>query len=1258
MHIKSIRMVGFKSYEKVTNIEKFSPVFNAISGLNGTGKSNILDAICFLLGITDTKLLRVNHMKELIHQHGLGNVREATVSIVFDNTEKSQSPQDMEQMDEITITRQINVEGKSRLLVNGLIWTSQKSKKMFESIHLNTSNPHFIILQGKITQVLNMSSQQIWLMIEDALGAKFFTHFSKKADGLCNKKIEDADEITCDFSSDMEPILTECHRKKQLRKEYFQNYEKMKIVEGQQKILIYLIARQGERYSKDMRKMMKEVSTTLKEKYESEKENLPIFHNNEFNELRNCQMKFENYEKTIKDLDMELNKNEDKMIPIRHHFTSMEEQLDKIKESLKNVENELIEMNNRIEKTNENYENKKKEIVEKRGKLSASVVTLNELENGMNVIVGGDNCSRSIQSEIIRQKELIDRLKTDIEQMNERLNYSTQEEKRIRERLTNVVQNGEYHKKREETNRLKDEIEKLKRNDEKMEGEDVGNIVDLDGVRRNKRELEKRIWNFKMKHYQLDFTYRNVEENDNFDPKLIYGIVAKLLEVKDENHMIALGVCGGGRLFNVVVDNENVASFLLEKNRLPRMTTFLPINRMHGTIIPMNQINNLKKKFGSDGIWRAIDLVKYDEKYETVMQYLLGKKIVCETSELAMKCFGSGMKNCVFVTLLGDEYNPAGTLTGGMRRNDSNILKLVKELMEMEKELEKVSLELTNGEKKEKEVQELNEKKRNRLNELKNKESELKLIEVQLFVDEEKILSEKLKEIGKEILEVKKLKENEYNEKKLNKCENRLKELISTNNNEISIEERKGKLKKNIEKLNKEVIEKENELDEYSDELHFLKNSIEELKNKKISLEEKFKENEIELKKVKEEYETQEKLINKIGEKIDDVRSCQIEINKEIDELTKLRKIFEKEIFNKQEKLKEMKKELEDIEKNEMKLKIIYDQLISIQKTLKKKEKATDNTEKNYFIDFNEFDDDDDNLSKVFHSDTKKVPGNIPENLTSIILNDEILVNNHKLSRPLFEGIRTMLWMYQDEYDNNGVNLIDKDIDQYGDGDNSTLIYRYAQQLNWMNEESLQISDRLKVLERHADVEQDITNTDEGNMMKISEKIISVSSDYKRTQYIINRLNNKKMKEMRMALSSINQHLNAIFGSLIKHGCCYLEPEDDNDFRAGLKIVITLSNYRMESLSELSGGQRSLVALSLILAIQRFTPAPIYILDEIDAALDLSHTANIGHMIKSNFPGAQFIIVSLKEQMFNNAEVCFKTSFSNGNSSVQRIDNR
>ena len=105
----------------------------------------------------------------------------------------------------------------------------------------------------------------------------------------------------------------------------------------------------------------------------------------------------------------------------------------------------------------------------------------------------------------------------------------------------------------------------------------------------------------------------------------------------------------------------------------------------------------------------------------------------------------------------------------------------------------------------------------------------------------------------------------------------------------------------------------------------------------------------------------------------------------------------------------------------------------------------------------------------------------------------------------------------------------------------------------------------------------------------------------------------------------------------------------------GLELKVSFNGVEKESLSELSGGQKSLLALSLILALLKYQPAPFYILDEIDSALDLSHTQNIGLMIKKYFKNSQFLIVSLKQGLFQNANVLFQVSFQENRSMVKRL---
>lgn len=115
-----------------------------------------------------------------------------------------------------------------------------------------------------------------------------------------------------------------------------------------------------------------------------------------------------------------------------------------------------------------------------------------------------------------------------------------------------------------------------------------------------------------------------------------------------------------------------------------------------------------------------------------------------------------------------------------------------------------------------------------------------------------------------------------------------------------------------------------------------------------------------------------------------------------------------------------------------------------------------------------------------------------------------------------------------------------------------------------------------------------------------------------------------------------------------------LEPPEGLTVNEGLEVKVAFNGVWKDSLTELSGGQRSLLALSLILSLLLFKPAPMYILDEVDAALDLSHTQNIGLMLRTHFSKSQFIVVSLKEGMFNNANVIFRTKFIDGVSTVTR----
>lgn len=147
----------------------------------------------------------------------------------------------------------------------------------------------------------------------------------------------------------------------------------------------------------------------------------------------------------------------------------------------------------------------------------------------------------------------------------------------------------------------------------------------------------------------------------------------------------------------------------------------------------------------------------------------------------------------------------------------------------------------------------------------------------------------------------------------------------------------------------------------------------------------------------------------------------------------------------------------------------------------------------------------------------------------------------------------------------------------------------------------------------------------------LSQKREVVLKDKAKIEAVIDELDIKKTQALQTTWTKVNRDFGSIFSMLLPGTTAKLEPPEGQTANEGLEVKVAFNGVWKDSLTELSGGQRSLLALSLILGLLLFKPAPMYILDEVDAALDLSHTQNIGLMLRTHFSTSQFIVVSLKE---------------------------
>ena len=161
--LKRMKISGFKSFAEPTTIN-FEKKFNTIIGANGSGKSNILDALCFVLGRMSSKGLRTEKLGHLIFNGGKTSKpsTKAEISIFISNENRILD----KNLDEVKITRVITKSGISTYYLNNIKSTRTQIIEMLKKISINPDG-YNIILQGDILKVVNMTNKERRELIEE-----------------------------------------------------------------------------------------------------------------------------------------------------------------------------------------------------------------------------------------------------------------------------------------------------------------------------------------------------------------------------------------------------------------------------------------------------------------------------------------------------------------------------------------------------------------------------------------------------------------------------------------------------------------------------------------------------------------------------------------------------------------------------------------------------------------------------------------------------------------------------------------------------------------------------------------------------------------------------------------------------------------------------------------------------------------------------------------------------------------------------------
>ncbi|XP_067679791.1 structural maintenance of chromosomes protein 2-like [Haliotis asinina] len=1170
MHIKSMVVDGFKSYAQRTEINGFDPLFNAITGLNGSGKSNILDSICFLLGITNLSHVRAGNLQDLVYKSGQAGVIKATVSITFDNNDKKQSPLGYEQYDEITVTRQVVIGGRNKYLINGSNANNARVQDLFRSVQLNVNNPHFLIMQGRITKVLNMKPPEILSMIEEAAGTRLYETKKESAQKTIEKKDAKLREIDAVLKEDITPTLAKL---KDERSSYLEYQKIVRELEHLNKLYIayqFVCAENRKKKSSEELEEMQELIKTSKDK------------------IVEIENKVKELDKEIAELEKKrdeesghvMEKLEEKLAERQKLDALAQSSVDNKKESIKAEQKKKKELNKNCEdnkkalaardkdldKLNKDLDKLKEQSEMDQEAHVAAQKHFHAVSAGLSSNTDGEDAT--LNDQLMTAKSEISTAETETKQAQMKLKHAQQEVKKKQAELKKTEQ--DYKKDQAAYEAVQQSMKKIQAEMKKLgfeEGRDEKLLGERRTLSQDVQRLQDKMETLEARFPQLNFQYTDPEKN--FNRQKVHGLVCKLVKVKEVRTATALEVAAGSRLYNVVVDTEVTGKKLLQKGELRRRYTIIPLNKISARSIDNATVKRAQDLVGKDNVNTALSLIGYEKDLEAAMQYVFGSAFVCEDMNSAKKVTFDEKVMKKSVTLEGDSFDPAGTLTGGARAQTSSILEKLQEVMEVDEQLRSKRDQLQKVEKELASIKSTSEKftQLKQQYELKNHESELvkarleqsthhqqleEITSLSNSIEEQEGILKKAEEIqSKAAKKVKDLQDKIKNAKAIREKE--LKEAEdSVNKLKKKMQESSKKTKEKlveVDSIKLEAEELRKEIVNYEEQLKSVDTNTADLDEQVKHLQEKLKETKCAVKEAQDELNKQKELL----------KSC----NKDINSKVAAQRELQKENNSAQLKIQEMEHKITKHQKDSR------DAVKQVEAMIMKYDWIAD--EKKYFGQPNTAYDFETNNPKEAERRIQKLQE-----------------TKDKLSKNV--NMRAM-------------NMLGKAEEQYND---------------LMKKRKIVLNDKAKIAA------------------------------------VINELDEKKNEALKKAWEQVNKDFGSIFSTLLPGTQAKLSPPEGQTVLDGLEVKVAFGDVWKESLGELSGGQRSLVALSLILSMLLFKPAPIYILDEVDAALDLSHTQNIGQMIKSHFKHSQFIVVSLKDGMFNNANVLYKTKFVDGVSTVTR----
>ena len=694
MYLKSIEVHGFKSFANKLVFE-FHNGITGIVGPNGSGKSNVADAVRWVLGEQSAKQLRGASMQDVIFSGTEMRKPQsyAYVALTISNEDhKLNLP-----YEEVQVARRVYRSGESEYLLNGVVCRLRDVQELFFDTGIGKEG-YSIIGQGQIDKILSGKPEERRELFDEAAGIVKFK--KRKAAAEKNLAVESQNLLRVqDILAELEKQVGPLEVQSQKAKEYLNLKEDLKRFEIGLFLMDYdslqneisEIDKNAENTKKELEEA-KEESEKSKSQYEEITEGVAEFDRS----IERKKEKVNQNKLLMTQFESEVRITKEKISSVTQGKEYYKERTDALTQSRVETESELAEyMDSQKEalSTLATMEEKEKIAQEELAALEKDIVEKEiELNEQNDAIIDSMNTSSKITVEQQKAKSMLEQNNIRKAELNQKI-------------LSNKSQVSGAAEEMEKEKAALQEVKKaldneyvarkalLAKADEKR--------AEILSMQKKQQEIQKK---YHMESSKLDTlkniaerydgygqSIRRVMEQKEKNPGLL-GVVADIIQVESK-YETAVETALGGNIQNIVTEDEQVARdmiHLLKKNHYGR-ATFLPLT----TVTPKKDKPFKDEMLSEEGVLGNVaSHVKREKRFDKVVEYLLGRYLLVDTLENAMRISKKYKYSLRIVTLEGELLNPGGSLSGGAFKNNSNLLGRRREMDNLSESIQKIQKEM------------------------------------------------------------------------------------------------------------------------------------------------------------------------------------------------------------------------------------------------------------------------------------------------------------------------------------------------------------------------------------------------------------------------------------------------------------------------------------------------------------------------------------------------------------------------------------